>query len=99
MTDYMQLNEFKMLFPEFTKMANGVDVDSVIQFWLDAAQPFVKKSVFLNQTKMAHGYKAATMIASSPYARTLRMEGSESNYDQEFDKILRTVAPRAEVLG
>jgi hypothetical protein len=97
MREYMTIPEFRMLFPEF-KVSNSVDLDSVIGFYLDQAKPFVNRSVFQNFTKTAHGFKTAELIAASPYARTLRQDGSDSNYEKEFVKILNTCAPRMALL-
>lgn len=94
MNDYMTLEEFKMLFPELNPAG-----DNVIDFFLLAAQPYVNKSVWRDTTKMGHGYKAAAMLADSPYARTIRQDGAEVNYKLQFDEMLRTIAPRAAVLN
>lgn len=92
--DYMTLTEFRTIFPEFRTVS-----DEVVEFYLVAAAPFTKPSVFQNQLKAGHGYKAAAMLADSPYARTIKQEGDESNYDKRFADILNAVAPRAAVLN
>lgn len=95
MDDYMTIDEFRILFPEFKSVSN---YDTVISFFLDAAKSSVNKCVFQKHTKMAHGFQTAKLLSESPYARTIRQEGQESNYHKAYDEIRRSVAPRMIVL-
>lgn len=96
MSEFMTVQEFKMIFSEFENM--GAETDEIIDFYLDQAESYVCKTVFRNFTKMGHGYKTAELLAASPYARTIRQDGQESNYTKQFQDLLDTCAPRAVLL-
>ena len=86
----MTPNEFIERFPEFR---TGLSL--VREVLADATQR-VDPTIFGSRTDMAIGLLAAHLLSISPYGRSQRLEGDETEdqYLREFDAIRREVAPR-----
>lgn len=88
LTDYLlDIDEFKAFGPEF----NQCD-DAVLEFFFEAAKPKINPDVFKDQTKIAHFFWMAHLIAMSPYGRNLRLQSDNgiTDYYKNFQEILKT---------
>lgn len=90
----MSTATFRARFPEFRTAA-----DDLVQTILDEAALRVDAQAWGAKLDVAHGYLAAHLLASSPYGKSLRLEGAEERYLSLLDELRAETVPGILVLG
>lgn len=90
----MSLSAFRTRFPEFRTAG-----DDLVQAILDEAALRVDPDAYGAKIDIAHGYRAAHLLASSPFGRSLRLDGAEERYLALLDELRTETVPGFFVVG
>lgn len=84
--------EFRVRFPEFGNGTTGAS-DALIQSKLDDADSIVHPDTWGDRARQAAYYKAAHLVALSPYGADMRLSGADlqTTYGTQYDSLLRMV--------